>query len=221
MRKPVDQSAPIELGDDEHRGVAEPREIVIPHDPAAGPLTAVRNVMIQASLSELKAHGHYERYARLIDPSTLEQLLASVAPSWIPVDLALAHYAACERLSLTSDEFAAMGGGVGDRVQDTVLVSHAKKVRETNFDLWAAVDSLHRMWPRVFQGGSVQIVKVGPKEKLLEQRGFVLNRFYYYRQSHVAALCATYAALGTHVTSARVVSYSQSRDEMVVRVAWL
>lgn len=221
MPKALDPLTPIDRADDHRPKLAEAREIIVPHDPAAGPVTAVRNVLIQASLAELKAKGHYERYARLIAPDMIEQLLASLGPSWIPVEVALAHYEACENLSLTSGEFAAMGDRVGDRVQDTVLVSSAKKVRDVNFDLWTAVPSLHRMWPRIFQGGSIQTVKVGPKEKLVEQRGFLMNRYHYYRQAHVAALRATYSALGARIAFAKIVSHTAAGDETVVHVGWL
>jgi hypothetical protein len=202
------------------RRTAETREIVIPHDPAAGPLTAVRNVLVQASLSQLKIHGHYERYTRLIEPHLLEQLLSSLAPGWIPVELVLAHYEACENLGLGREDFEAMGEGVGDRVQDTMLISPAKKAREADFDLWQGVHALQRVWPRVFKGGSVQVVKVGPRAMLVEELGFVLNRYQYYRQAHLAALRTTYGALGTRVTLVRVVSYHAGTDEMVVHVAW-
>ena len=55
---------------------------------------------------------------------------------------------------------------------------------------------------------------------LVEELGFAVSRFHYYRQTHVVALRATYSALGTHVTQAKVVSYNPARDEMIVRVAW-
>jgi hypothetical protein len=181
----------------------------------------MRNVVIQASLAELKAKGHYDRYVQLIAPAALEQLTASLAPGWIPVELALSHYEACEKLKLSSDEFAAIGKKVGDRVQDTVLVSSAKKVRGATFDLWTAVPSLHRMWPRLFQGGSVQVVKVGPRAKLVEQTGFRLNRYNYYRQGQLGALRATYSALGARVTTASIESYSAARDELLLRVEWV
>jgi hypothetical protein len=205
---------------DARRTAAETREIVIPHDLTAGRLTAVRNVLVQASLSQLKLLGHYERYTTLIARELLEQLLSSLAPGWIPLDLVLAHYEACENLSLGSDDFEAMGEGVGDRVQETMLISPAKKAKDADFDLWQGVHALQRVWPRVFKGGSAQIVKIGPKAMLVEERGFVLNQFNYYRQSHLSALRATYGALGTRITLTRVVSYNSATDEMVVHVAW-
>src|SRR5687768_1242405 len=127
------------------------REVVIPHLADAGPLTAVRNVLIQSSLAELKAHGLYERYAAAMQPDALEQLTtAALSPGWIPVELAHRHYGACDALALSAAQFDALGRAVGDRVQSAVLIALAKKVREANYDLWLAVGPLQRVWPRVF-----------------------------------------------------------------------
>src|SRR4051812_19196689 len=112
------------------------REIVVPHSESA-PVTGVRNLLIQASLGALKANGYYERYTSHMDRAKLEQLLEYVAPSWVPVELALAHYAACEKLCLTSTELTMMGRSTGDRLQSTTLVSAAKKSRDRSVDIWS------------------------------------------------------------------------------------
>ncbi len=214
MRNVPDPPAPTELAGDG-------REILFPHDPTAGPATAVRNVLIQSSLLVLKESGHYARYTKFVDAAALEPLLASFTPGWIPMSLAIAHYEACEALALTPEEFAAVGSRVGKRVQETLLVSLAKKVRDPNFDPWDATGALQRMWPRLFRGGSLQIVKAGPKEKVLEERGFVLNRYHYYRQCHLAVTRATHTALGSRVAYTKIVSYDAAADELVVRIGWL
>jgi hypothetical protein len=221
MPKPHDPRLPLSVDDAPAKGTDDAsRVIMIPHDSEAGPVTAVKNVLIQASLAELKSHGHYERYSQLMAADALDTLRLSLAPGWIPIELALAHYEACDKLELTPAQFAAIGNDVGDRVQDAVLVSLAKKVRAANFDLDAALGPLQRMWPRLFQGGSVQTVSVAGKERLIEERGFRLNRYHYYRQGHVAALRATYAALGIRVIDIKVDHYDALSDEMVVRVSW-
>ncbi|HEX4353791.1 MAG TPA: hypothetical protein VHZ95_12770 [Polyangiales bacterium] len=201
-------------------GPHEIRQIVEPHIPNAGPVTAVRNVLLQSSLIELKAAGFYERYERLVAPEVLAELTANLGPSWIPIETVLAHYDACDRMNLSEADFAKLGARVGDRVHSTVLVTTKKKPAE-DFDLWKVEGPLHRMWGRVFQGGSIQVVKLGPKLKLVETRGMRLNRYHYYRQGHLAALRATHIALGVDVTVMRVESYDDVIDEMVVRVAWL
>lgn len=197
------------------------REIIIPHDPAAQPVTAVRNVILQASLAKLRERGHFESYAKLIAPETLEELTAmSIAPGWVPIALALAHYEACDSLMLSREQFAEMGNAVGERVQETFLVSTAKKTREADFDPWSANGSLNRMWARLYQGGSVQVVKAGPCDKLLEHRGFLLSRCHYFRQAQVAAIKTVHSAIGNRKVDCKIESYSPSRDELVIRVWW-
>lgn len=195
-------------------------EVVIPHDPKAGPITAVRNALIQSSLANLKACGYYDRYERLIAPDVLTELLACLGPGWIPVALASAHYEACENMVLGAKELARLGSQVGERVQEAALVSSAKKSRDADFDLWDAASPLHRVWARLYQGGSVQVVKLGPREKLVELRGFTLARFNYYRQAMVTAIRASYTALGERTPTARLQSYNPKTHEMVVRSSW-
>lgn len=197
------------------------REIIVPHDPDAGPVSAVRNFVLQASLAKLREHGHFDRYTRLIAPDTLEQLTAmSIAPGWVPIALALAHYEACDSLLLTREEFMAMGSAVGARIRETILVSSAQKSREADFDPWSVNAPLNRMWARLYQGGSVQVVKAGPRDKLLEHRGFQLSRCHYFRQAQAAALKSVHSATGSAKVETKVESYSPARDELVVRVSW-
>jgi hypothetical protein len=196
------------------------REIIIAHEPAATPLRAVRNVLIQSSLAELRTLGHYDRYASLVQPKLLEQLTAaSLAPGWVSVELAHAHYEACDRLELTVEQLSTMGGRVGERVQAALLVSFAKKVRQLDFDLWSEIGPLHRMWGRVFDGGSVQICKLGPTDELVEERGFSLFRYAYYREAHLAVLRASHAALGVDAT-VTIASYNPRNDDLTARITW-
>jgi hypothetical protein len=89
-----------------------------------------------------------------------------------------------------------------------------------SFDLWSSVGQLHRMWPRLYQGGSVQVVKLGPKEQLLEQRGFPMNRFRYFRLAQIEALAAAYAALGAHFSRLELESYDELREEATYLLCW-
>jgi hypothetical protein len=65
------------------------------------------------------------------------------------------------------------------------------------------------------------VVKLGPKEQLLEFFGFSLDRSFYYRQGKLAAIAEVYAGFGVQVTSAKFVSFSATRDESVIRLTWL
>lgn len=199
----------------------ETNEIIVPHGADISPVTAVKIVVLQSSLTQLENGGHLDRYVRLVDPNVLERVRTSLASEWAPIEVAEAHYQACENLGLSDDELAELGRRVGDRLQATSLVSSAKKARESDFDFWSAGGSLHRMWARLYQGGSVQVVKVGSRAKVLELVGFRLGRYRYYRNAQLFALRAAHEALGARLESVRNLSYNAARDELRVRVAWL
>ena len=197
----------------------DPRaDVILAHDPNAGPLTDVRNIVIQASLAQLQAKGYYARYSEFIASDVREDLLSRIAPGWIPIDLAIAHYNACDKLDLSSEELKALGVSVGAQVSDVTLVAHARKVRGDQFDLRAALVQLHRMWPRIYRGGSVQVLRMGPNDVLIEQRGLVLNGFKYFRQSQVMSITAAHESVGIQVTSVKIDRYSAVRDEIVYRM---
>jgi hypothetical protein len=195
-------------------------EIVFPHDPNAGVLTEVRNLVVQSSIAELKARGHYERYLQFIAPVTLEDLLSRVAPGWIPVELAMEHYQACEEMNLSNEELNIMGRSVGERVQSAAFVSSAKKTRDDDFDLWQIEAQIYRVWQRLYRGGSIQVVKLGPKEKLVEQRGYPMNRYRYYRQALVTAIATAHTAVGAHITSIRIDKYDPATHAVNCRLRW-
>lgn len=197
----------------------ERREIVFAHDERATPVVAVKNVVLQSSLAELRAHGFYARYERAMEPGNLQTLLSSLAPGWIAIELALAHYKACDSLVLTTEESNLVGSGVGARLQQTSLVSPAKRTREADFDLWQGMANLHRIWSRLYQGGSAQVVKVGAREMLLECRKYRLDRFDYFRRAQMAAFRAMFDSMGAS-SSVKLVSYSAAREESIYRVTW-
>lgn len=219
MAKPFDNSSfsdSVELPL-VHKG---PGEIIIPHAADARPVTAIKHVALTMSLTQLQESGYYERYVQLIDPEVLKQLHSGLAMAWTPVELALAHYQACENMMLTNEQLAALGKGVGTRISETSLVVSSKASREGGADLWKELDSVHRMWARLNQGGSAQVTKLGPNEMLLELRGFKLPRFRYYRQAQGTFICSAFAAAGVRMTSARLVRYSEPRDEVSYRFSW-
>jgi len=197
------------------------REIIEPRDLKAGPVTAVRMVLLQSSLSQLRLHGYFEQYQGLVDQDVLALLSSEDAPGWVPVEVARAHYDACDKLLLSPEQIMAIGTDVGEVLGDAVVVSPARKARDPDFDLWASLGQIHRLWARVYRGGSVQVVKLGPREQLLESFGFTLDRSPYFRYGKLAAIKQVYAGFGVQVTAAEFVSYTAARDESVIRMAWL
>ena len=199
---------------------ASGREIVIPHLSDIRPCTAVRNLVIQSSLALLEAEGHYERYLKLIDPKQLEELRSSFAPGWTPIALAQAHYQACDDLGLSQAEIERLGQRIGDRLHETNLVHAAKRNPDADFNLWEAAHALYRTYARTYEGGSLQVVKLGPKDKLLEFKQFALSRSRYYRIAQLHGIGSAYQSFGVRMETMKIVSYNPTADELMLRFTW-
>ena len=195
-------------------------EILIPHDEDFQPLMAVRNTVLQASLGELREAGYFERYASNIAPSVLQELSSNLAPSWVPIELADAHYEACDRMGLNAEELQRIGHAVGVRVRQTSIVVADNRTSNAPVDVWTIVGQLHRVWKRVYQGGSVQIVKIGPREELIELRGHSLYRHPYFRFGSLAAITAAHEAVGARIELNKIVRYDALTHETVIHLAW-
>lgn len=197
------------------------REIIVPRDAGRGPLTAVRGILIQTSLSELRTLELFDAYRAQVDPAAFEAILANIGPSWLPLDVALAHYAACDRLDLSPEQLEQVGGRVAHRLQGALLQLLAKTVRQAGFTPWTVLGAYARMGDRIFQGSSAQYVKVGPKDVDLEIEGNLLFRSTYFQRAFVAATRSAFLALGCRVTHVRVVRVLADGADVVVRISWV
>src|SRR5688572_16264847 len=139
------------------------REIVVPHDPARGPVTAVRRMLVHSSIAELEQLGLVERYAGLIGSATLAQIKELIGPGWMPLELAMRHYDACDELGLPDQQIHDAGLRAGEKMGSSLQVAGAQG-RATLIDgsPWAVVGAFSRMGRRIYEGGTSQYVKLGP-----------------------------------------------------------
>jgi hypothetical protein len=197
-------------------------ELLVPHVEPVLRASTVRSTLLQQSLKGLKLHGLYDRWCDQIEQSDRQRIVEAIAPEWLPIELGLAHYEACDRLDVDDDLLGIIGEGTGQRVQSTLLATSAKLAQTVGMTSSVAAHSFSRIWPRLFQGGSIEFVKVGPKDSRLEVRAAVLSRSRYFR----AALCGNLRAAFKLVAGARVAytkaqPYDASRDRFVVVLSWV
>src|SRR5712671_1498685 len=98
------------MGSDEHAKGAE--DWLVPLASSRNRIanaTEFRSTWITASQGTLKARGHRERYEALVAPEHRDVLLNIIAGEWLPMEVARAHYTACDRLGLASDELLEIG----------------------------------------------------------------------------------------------------------------
>jgi hypothetical protein len=185
-------------------------DTICDHQSEGGPnVTHVRGTLLVASMETLKSAGHYERYLSLLAAPVRESLPFTLALSWVPVELAMAHYAACDGLALSEAELEGIGELVATRFADTFLGTLLRATRNAGVDApWIAMRAQGRMWDRLYMGGRVRITRTGPKDALGEFQGIPLAHYPYFR----SAYRAYYGGIARLFVRTAYVKVARSRD---------
>jgi hypothetical protein len=170
----------------------EREEIVVPF-PAPRetirPATHYRSTWLVSSLESLRARGYFEEYRRHLHAHE-ETILSTLVGVWLPMEVARAHYDACNRLGLSVDEQFAMGAQVSDGMKGTLLSSVVKTARGAGVTPWTVIPQLDRLCKRGTNGGSMAVYKLGPKEVRAEFIGVELFDVDYFRHGFRGVLHA-------------------------------
>jgi hypothetical protein len=145
------------------------------------PTTAFKSTWLTASLDTLRARGHFDRYVENLDPGHRDTILSSVAGAWVPVEVCLAHYRACEALGLSLEEQIQMGRGVLHKLERTIFSLAFRVAREAGMTPWTMLRVLPIEFDRQWRGGACGIFRVGPKDARIEMIGFPVSAIPYAR----------------------------------------
>lgn len=194
--------------------------VVLQHAALHEPASAVRSTLLQSSLSFLRARGHFERYYELLEPRYRETIVQSMAPTWMPIEVALHHYAACDALRLSAAEQAAIGESVGKRVQGTLISSFMRAARDAGVTPMFYLSRFDRLYKRLIQGGSAQVTRTGPKDVEVELWGARLPHYQYFRVAFNGLCRASLFFFGSR-GFVRQVSFLPECDRLVISIAWV
>jgi len=201
---------------------ARTTELICDHHSAAGPVvTAVRGTMLVSSVSTIRELGLYERYLACLPASMHDQVLYTLAMSWSPIEVAVAHYQACDDMGLHDDQIAEVGARVSGRFASTFLGTLLGAARGAGVDApWLGLRAQPRSWDRMFVGGGARIERVGPKDVIGTFSGTPLARIRYYRQS----FCGYYRGLAKlfgHQAHVKVIGERADSDTLIVSGSWV
>ena len=200
---------------------AEFREIIIPHSEPLTSASHVRSTLIQSSLATLKTLDLYERYLDVLPLQHHETILGAIAPSWLPIELALVHYDACDGLELGHEQLLPIGERVGDRMQGSFMETLTRAARGAGVTPWLLLKRFDVLWGRLLQGGSIELTKVGPKDLTIEIRGAALPRYAYFRHAFCGVVRAGFKYVGVRAAYVRIANWDPARDRFVMRAAWV
>jgi hypothetical protein len=164
--------------------LAGAEEVVVPFRVGPGKVsvaTHFKSTWLTASIDGLKARGHYARYAELLAARHRETILHAIAGVWLPMEVAQAHYAACDALLLTQAEQVAMGREVLSRLRKTIFSLAFRAARDIGVTPWTLLKLLPAQFDREVRGGACGVFRVGPKDARIELIGFPLSSSPYTR----------------------------------------
>jgi hypothetical protein len=154
----------------------------------AGPLeklgvaTHIRTTLLVSSLQSLRKRGSFADYMELLPPEHHAAVSSMIAGQWVPIEVGLAHYQACQGLAISRPEVVAIGRAVGDSIHGTFLATMVRMAGQVGVTPWTGLSFVERLFRRLFKGGGgSSVIKQGPKDALVVFAGMPVARVPYYR----------------------------------------
>jgi hypothetical protein len=193
-------------------------KLLLDHVSSHGPTVShIRGIVLLKSVENLRHSGLFERYAAELDPAYRAQIELALAASWLPLELAEAHYAACDRMRLSDAEIERLGSLMAERMSSALFSILLKMTRQAGMEsMWSALKQNDRIWDRMYRGGQVTIIQTGPKDLIMENRGIPLAQSRHWR----FGLRAYWLALGKLMTNVVYVKQIPPREPHAHSVAF-
>jgi hypothetical protein len=200
--------------------VRTPVRVVVrlPTSPAALPqVTRIRSTLITSSLSTLEERQLLERYFGLLAKEHVAQIRGAIAGVWLPVEVAMAHYRACNALGLTASEQLEIGRRVGSKIQGTLLGTLVTVAKQTGVTPWIFLERFDRFYERLVIGGGLAVSRIADKDALVEVYKVPLFEAPYFATAWrgvIQGICDLFC------TKAYVKAGSLVAEKMTYAISW-
>jgi hypothetical protein len=164
---------------------AEPRgTVLVPFKSSPGeipPAYEVKSTLLTASVEAVKQRGRFEEYDSRLTPEAREAIHLGVAGRWLSMEIALTHYASLDALAFTDHEIFDNGRVVGTRINNTFLGIVLKLAGTAGTTPWTPLEQTGKLFERVFRGGGLQMMRLGPKEARIDVVALPVMTSSYFR----------------------------------------
>jgi hypothetical protein len=186
---------------------------------ATPPVDAVRGFVFSSGRSWMQERGLFERYQEHLPPAVRERAFSITALEWVPLDEALACYAACDALELSGDEQREVGRHVSSANNGVLLETIGRLAGGLGVAPWVPLKSLNKVWLRSNRGGAVAVFKEGERTARIELWRVPLVQSPFFRTSMCGAIEAGIALFRDTATVTEL-RETTSDDTMVLRATW-
>lgn len=181
-------------------------------------VTAVRGSVILASLHALRQLDLFDSYRACLPEPQAKDVLGVTAGAWLTLDLAHAHYRACDQLQLTPSLQYEVGLCAGRRAIGTMLGTAMRLSRLAGATPWTLIKGGDRIWNRAYEGGGMRIFRGGESDALIEAHKNSLMVELEFCRNSFRGFCVALYGLVSERMSVRVLSVG--RDEVRYRAVW-
>lgn len=193
-------------------------ELLAEHQSAHGPsVVQVRGSLIASSLATLRSTNLFERYLEQLPADQHERVLYVLAASWVPIDVAMAHYGACDAMQLSEAELETMGRSVSERIMGTFLGTLVRTARMVVAPKSVPLRQYPKLWERLFMGGGCSVGMLGESSARIESRGVPMFRYRYFRVAYAGVIRGASLVFRSSV---QVRIRKSSDDSVTIDVSW-
>jgi hypothetical protein len=192
-------------------------ELLADHESSHGPnVVQVRGSLIASSLETIRQLDLFDRYIVHLPAEYHDRILYVIAASWVPLDVAMAHYGACDAMQLEESDLHEIGGFVSKRIMGTFLGT-LMRTATSMISPGTALRHYPRLWDRLLMGGSCSVSMMGPKDARIESRGVAMFRYRYFRIAYTGLIRGA-ATVFRSTVNARI--RNATDNSLTIDVSW-
>jgi hypothetical protein len=183
--------------------------------------THIRGALVINSLTTLRSANRLDDYFACLPTRHHGDVNAVTVQSWVPMDLALVHYAALGDVFVDVAEQIKNGRLAAERTQNVHLRTVLRVLSATGtFDVWDGLARIPSFVARSFQGGQFIVRRIGPKDARLEFVGFPLFRVSYMHNSFPGTYQAALELVSPRIFVRQDLSF-RTESSMALLVSWV
>jgi len=188
---------------------------------AVPPITRIRGTLLASSVQGVRDRGLNETYFAELPEEHHDAIRGLIASSWIPIDVAKAHYRTMDELPLTEEDHWAMGRRVAERVQHSWVGTIVRGLKASGAVTPVQImERFQQAWDRLMDGGGAsRVVQTGPKDIRVECYGIELAEGNYFRNAWAGMLESTLGLVARKVFVRDLVRY-RSPTSCAFSISW-
>jgi hypothetical protein len=179
-----------------------------------------RSTWITASQATIRGLGVWAKYEAALNPEHRAAVLAAVAGVWMPMDVARAHYSACDSLGFDEAQLVEIGRAAMRRANATTLSLVSRMAQGAGVTPWTALGQAPRFKAATLDGGFVAVARLGPKEARVDYVGYPLAGIRYNRVTWRGILIGT-VELFCQKAYAKEVPQGCDARSLAVKLSWV